>query len=328
MKEYSGKGMFDVSLVIPVKNEAASIDDLMSSIKKQTVQPTEILFVDGGSADQTAEIIRQFSLTDSRIRLIEAGIATPGRGRNLGIAAAVCEWIALTDAGIRLEPNWLEKLTDEVRKEPVPDVVYGNYEPCANNFFEKCAVLVYVSPKLARGNGRMRGPSIASSLLHHTVWESVGRFPDLRAAEDLIFMRRIEAQGRKIAWAPQATVWWQLCPDWASTYKKFVIYSFHNVLAGQQRYWHYGLLRNYLLGIPFLILSLVHSPLWVGGLIAIFFVRVAKNIWIRREARGLFWFLNPIQFMGVAGIMLLIDMATFVGWGKARWQNWQSQIRG
>ena len=44
-------------------------------------------------------------------------------------------------------------------------VVYGNYEPVRDTFFEKCATLAYVTPKTDRPGGRMRGPSIASCLL-------------------------------------------------------------------------------------------------------------------------------------------------------------------
>jgi glycosyltransferase involved in cell wall biosynthesis len=317
MHKHSAK----VSLVIPVKNEAASIAALLSSIRKQTVPPAETLLVDGGSSDQTCKLIRETCRIDSRIRLLEARNATPGRGRNLGIDAARNEWIALTDAGITLAPDWLEHLMDKAQTPPRPDVVYGNYEPSGSGFFQRCAALVYVSPKRAIENGTMRGPAIASVLLRRRVWRAVGGFPDLRAAEDLIFMRRIEAGGFRIAWAPQATVWWQLRPDLLSTYNKFVLYSYHNVRAGQQRYWHYGLLRIYLLGVPFLLLAFVHHPWWLLGCVLGLAARVAKNIWIRREERSLTWLLNPMQFVGVAIIMLFVDVATFVGWGKAIWQT-------
>jgi hypothetical protein len=45
--------------------------------------------------------------------------------------------------------------------------------------------------------------------------------------------------------------------------------------------------------------------------------RVAKNIWQRRDGRGLWWLLNPAQFALVAVILLTIDLATFTGWAQA-----------
>ncbi|MBK6799465.1 MAG: hypothetical protein IPG76_22510 [Acidobacteria bacterium] len=167
----------------------------------------------------------------------------------------------------------------------------------------------------------MRGPAIVSVLLRRSVWQKVGGFPDWRAAEDLEFMRRVEQAGFKIAWAPEATVWWQLRPDLWSTFKKFVLYSKHNAWAGQQRYWHHGLARQYFAWLIFLILAVLHSPWWalVPGIG--YLGRVAKSIWIRREGRGILWALNPMQFLGVMVILLTIDLATFLGWIQSKFQS-------
>ena len=42
--------------------------------------------------------------------VLEAGSATPGRGRNLGFETAATRWVALTDAGIELDAHWLSDL--------------------------------------------------------------------------------------------------------------------------------------------------------------------------------------------------------------------------
>lgn len=310
-----------VSLVIPVRNEEGSLPALMSSIASQTWAVTEIILVDGGSLDHTVALADGLMRTDPRLRVISAGPATPGRGRNLGVAATRNDWIAFTDAGIRLEPHWLEHLVKSAEGDPSLDVVYGNFEPDVSSRFERYAALAYVPPKQLRPGGRMRGPSVASMLLRRRVWEAVGGFPDSRAAEDLIFMERIEQQGFKIGWSPSATVWWQIQPDLCRTFCRFVLYSRHNVWAGRQRYWHYGVMQFYLLAACFLVLGFVHHPAWllVPLLGALF--RVAKSIWMRREGRGLAWLLDPVQFAGVALILAAIDLATFTGWIQARWQR-------
>src|SRR5215813_6674236 len=101
-----------VSLVVPVKNEADSIESLMASAAGQTRRPDEVIIVDGGSEDGTPEIVEEWmarhSLTDWG-RVVRAGEATPGRGRNIGVAHARHGWIAFTDAGIRVERFWLER---------------------------------------------------------------------------------------------------------------------------------------------------------------------------------------------------------------------------
>jgi glycosyltransferase involved in cell wall biosynthesis len=312
---------FRVSLVIPVRDEAASVQMLLTSIASQTLAPDEVLFVDGGSVDNTVEKLRAASRRNGHIRIIEAGEASPGRGRNIGIEAARHEWVALTDAGIRLEPTWLERLRDVAMRDPSVAVVYGNYEPLTASFFERCAALSYPPPKRERPGGLMRGPSTASMLLRRGVWKAVDGFPDLRAAEDLIFMERVRARGFKEGWSPTATAWWQLQPNLSRTFRRFALYSRHNVWAGRQWDWHYGVARKYILMLPFVVLAIVHSLWWLAVPLLMTLARVGKSIWNRREGRGILWLINPVQFMGVAVILLTIDAATLVGWAQAIWRK-------
>ncbi len=309
--------MFHISLVIPVYNEAVTIPALLHSIGEQTHQPDEIVFVDGGSTDHTVSLLQNAIAQNPRIRVVETQRATPGKGRNIGIAAASYEWIALTDAGIRLEPTWLENLVQVVDLNPSVTVVYGNYEPITNSYFESCAALVCPAPKQRRPGGWMRGPVIPSSLIRRDVWQAVGGFPDLRAAEDLIFMERIQEHGFSVGWAPTATVWWQLQPTLSAIFDKFVLYSKHNVWANRQRYWHYGIARQYLVAVIFIVLALIHHLGWLAIPIFGFLARATKSIWVRRENRSLLWLFNPLQFLGVVLIIAAIDLATFVGWTQA-----------
>jgi glycosyltransferase involved in cell wall biosynthesis len=309
-----------VSLVVPVKNEADSIECLMASVAGQTRRPDEMIVVDGGSEDGTAEIAEEWmkrrSLSDLR-RVVRVDDATPGKGRNIGVANARYEWIAFTDAGIRLEQRWLERLIEVAERDNQIDVVYGSYEPAPETFFERCAALAYVAPKRLRAGRRMRGPAIPSSLIRREVWEGVGGFPDLRAAEDLIFMEAVERKGYKIGWAPQAVVWWRMPPTFGSVFRRFALYSLHNVRVGRQYDWHYGVARQYAVWIAFLILGFVLSGwFWPATLIG-YGARVAKGVWARREGRGLLWAMNPAQFAMVAAILLTIDAAMFAGWWNA-----------
>jgi glycosyltransferase involved in cell wall biosynthesis len=306
-----------ISLIIPVRNEVASIGPLLVSMFSQTRRADQVILVDGGSTDGTIALLRATQAQGREVRVLEAGDATPGRGRNVGAASAQYEWIAFTDAGLQLEPEWLARLV-EVAERDNCDVVYGNYEPVTETRFERCAALAYVPPKQQTPGGVMRGRSTASMLLRRDVWRAVGGFPDLRAAEDLIFMERIERAGFKIGWASQATVWWQLRPDWVSTFRKFVLYSKHNVWAGMQRHWHYGIARQYVVWVVFVMLAMWQSGWWLVVPVLGLLARTAKSIWIRREGRGLGWALNPMQFLGVLGILLTIDLATFIGWAQAR----------
>jgi len=303
-----------VSLIIPVFNESKTVARLVESIGKQTRQPHEIILVDGGSTDDTVEIITKLTKNDSRYRCIEAGRAMPGRARNIGAAAAVSEWLVFTDAGITLQSDWLEKLINAAEKNNSASIVYGNFSPEIKTFFEKCAMISYVPPLKP---GRIRTKSIVTCLMKKEVWEKAGGFPDFRASEDLIFMENAEKAGYTYVYAPDAHVYWQLRPGLISTYKKFDLYSMHNVWAGRQAYWHYGVLRQYALLLVFILLAVfVHLywviavPLWIGA-------RAVKRIWLHKDELGMAPLFNPAIIATVALINIVIDTATFSGWIKA-----------
>lgn len=314
-------GLPRVSVVIPVRTEADSLPALIESLRAQTSEPDEIVIVDGGSTDDTVGLLHAFAATDPRVRLIEAGPATPGRGRNVGIAAARHEWIALTDAGVRVEPTWLEELLRAVERQPDADLVHGSYEPVANTFFTRCAALTYVPPRQERPGGWMRGPSTTSMLLRREAWQRAGGFPDLRAAEDLIFLERVSLGGCRIAWAPHAMVWWQLQPSLRRTFGRFVTYSRHNVWAGRQRGWHYGMARQYAVAAILLIPAFVYSRWWLAVPVAGVMARAARSLWRRRGRRGFVWAPTAAHFGGVLGMLLAIDLATFIGWAQALWRS-------
>src|ERR1044071_6986691 len=99
-----------VSVVVPVKDEEHSIRELLDSLLAQTRPPDEIVLTDGGSLDATPQIIEEYIRNGAPVRLIRAGAALPGRGRNLGAAQASFEWVAFTDAGIRVAHKRLERL--------------------------------------------------------------------------------------------------------------------------------------------------------------------------------------------------------------------------
>ena len=313
-----------VSLVIPIRDEADTIEVLIESIGRQTLQPDEVVLVDGGSTDSTVEILERLAAGKPSLKLVKTAGATPGKGRNLGIEAARNNWIALTDAGIRLKENWLEEL---VKASDGADMVYGNYAPdlrgnfnaetrrseTTSSLFQRCAAFAYVPPQQAEG---IRGKFIASSLIKKRVWEAVGGFPDLRAAEDLMFMEQAEGMGFKMAIAPDAMVHWSLRPDIASTFQKFVLYSKHNVWAGRQWDWHHGVLKQYLLLAPFLLLAGFHSWLWLMAIPLWLFARSAKRILLHRYEYGLAPLFNPMVAFGVAFLVVVIDVATFVGWAQ------------
>jgi hypothetical protein len=134
----------------------------------------------------------RFIAAGAPVKLVRVTKSMPGRARNLAVAESRCQWIAFTDAGTTLTPEWLEALTTKAHENSA-DVVYGTYEPIINSFFTECAAIAYVPPPFESDGGLVRPRSIVSALMRRQAWESVGGFPEhLRSAEDLLFMNQIE----------------------------------------------------------------------------------------------------------------------------------------
>ncbi len=87
-----------VSVVIPVYNGERYIGSTLQSVAEQSYGSLEILVVDDGSTDGTAEILRRFARQDSRIRILQQANKGVAAARNLGIRSARGDFIAPLDA--------------------------------------------------------------------------------------------------------------------------------------------------------------------------------------------------------------------------------------
>lgn len=300
-----------ISLVIPVKDEERSLPALIESIRGQSLAPAEVIFVDGGSSDGTVATLKSYAGSDESWRVIEVSDATPGKGRNIGSDAAASEWIAYTDAGIVLDRDWLEQLSRAAESNPETAVVYGNYTPVTERWFETIACVSYCA---AQGASGIRGKSIASSLVKKSAWQKVGGFPDLRAGEDLIFMEKLSAAGFPESQAPEANINWSLRPGILATFKKFDLYAKKSSMFYRTHDWHHGILRQYILILPFLVLGVLSSRVWFFAVPIWMLARAVKRAFAHRYEFGVAFLLNPLNLVGVVSLILVIDLATFSGW--------------
>ena len=307
-----------VSIVIPVRDEEHSIRELLDSLLAQTRPPDEIVITDGGSVDATPQIIDEYIRRGAPVRLIRAGAALPGRGRNLGAAQASHEWIGFTDAGIRLANNWLEALTARAEADDSIDVVYGSWQPVTNTFFKQCAAIAYVPPPSSHNGIVTRPRFIASTLLRREAWQKVKGFPeDLRSAEDLIFMDRVESAGYRFVYEPRAQVQWDLRPTLWSTFKRFVVYSRNNIRAGLFRQWQSTILMRYAVLAVLALAALLIEPRWIWLLIGAWLLMLAARAAVSMRRNRVCYpapFLqNVARGVMVMSLLAVLDAAAIIG---------------
>lgn len=119
-----------VSVIIPVRNAAATLPATLDSLAGQSFQNWEALLIDDGSQDGSAALLADRAAADPRCRLLGDGCWRGVAGaRNLGIRAARGRWIAFLDADDRWRPDKLAQQMPLLRAG-VP-IVFSSYDRVA-----------------------------------------------------------------------------------------------------------------------------------------------------------------------------------------------------
>lgn len=113
------------SVVIPLYNKVLSIQETLESVLNQTFQDFEVLVVNDGSTDGSAEIVQKFE--DSRIKLINKENGGVSSARNKGILEAKFDWIAFLDADDLWETQKLEYYALAINNDPSISWIFSKY---------------------------------------------------------------------------------------------------------------------------------------------------------------------------------------------------------
>ena len=214
-----------VSLVTTVLNAGGHIGPFLETVAAQTRAPDEIVVVDGGSTDGTLEELRRAE----GITLIEDPGASIARGRNVAIAAAAHDVIAVSDADCVLEPDWLEHLLRPL--ESGADVAMGAFRPIAETFLHRCMAAVNLPDPEAWEEATFM-PSGRSVAFRRDAIQAAGGYPEwLAIGEDMYVDRRWRELGMDMRLARDAVAWWRLRPDLRSTWIQYVRYARGDAIA-------------------------------------------------------------------------------------------------
>lgn len=112
-----------VSIIIPVYNSEDTICQCIESILKQTYLHKEIIVIDDGSTDKTAEKIKKYN--NIKIKAI-THTGNPASVRNSGIKISTGKYISFIDADDFWNNNALEKMIEKILSEKDSSAVYGD----------------------------------------------------------------------------------------------------------------------------------------------------------------------------------------------------------
>lgn len=230
----------DVSVVIPVLNEASWLPRLLDSIEAQTVGVAEVIVVDAGSFDGTVAVARARGAT-----VVEGG-GLPGFSRNLGAERASSEWLLFLDADVRLPPTAVEVMLSQMERGRL-DAASTAFAPDGDR------LLVQIQHRLSswyfRASARVGWPHSIGAFLfvRRTLHHRIGGFDSgVTVAEDQDYVVRLSRVGRyRFARRPVVEIAQRRFDDrgfWAMSLTWLAIEA-HRMVLGEIRHDHFAYFR-------------------------------------------------------------------------------------
>jgi glycosyltransferase involved in cell wall biosynthesis len=196
-----------VTVIATLLNEGINVNRLLNSLLAGNRLPDAIVVVDGGSTDDSLNRLHTYREATVPIEVVESPGANIATGRNVAFGRAATPWVAVTDAGVHLPPDWLESLMAPVeRADPsaAPEVVAGFFAADPANLFE-LALGAVTLPHSDEITPTTFLPSSRSFACTRQAWADVGGYPAwLDYGEDVVFDLSLRAMGARFAWAPNA----------------------------------------------------------------------------------------------------------------------------
>lgn len=182
--------MFKISVIIPSYNRAGLLPRALDSVLAQSHPVAEIIVVDDGSTDHTAQLLAGRYARVEYVRQPNRGVSA---ARNAGLARARHEWLCLLDSDDSWRPDKLEKQVQALRQNPAFRLCHTDetwyrrgkllqqrrkHAKRGGDLFQHCLPLCAISP--------------SSVMIHKGVFEDVGGFDEsLPACEDYDMWLRI-----------------------------------------------------------------------------------------------------------------------------------------
>ena len=107
-----------VAIVVPTKNRRSRLERLLESIDRlRGLRPDEVIVIDGGSRDSSAEFLQEWSVRPHSFEPVvvsQTNGTGPGHARNLGLAATSADIVAFSDDDCIVDPDWLRLLVGPI----------------------------------------------------------------------------------------------------------------------------------------------------------------------------------------------------------------------
>ncbi len=223
-----------ISVICPVYNEEKYIEDILKFFIAAKPDNKELLVIDGGSADKTKDIIKEYLNKYKNIFLLDNPNRYVSFALNIGIQKSSGNFIIRIDAHTKYSDDYFEKIIETFSCVEA-DIVGGPYLTIYKNDFQKAAALA-ISSSFGIGNSKAHKvnykgyvDSVPYGAYKRELFNEIGNFDErfVRNQDDE-FNYRANSLGKKVYLNPEIKLWYYP----RSSFKKLV-----------SQYFQYGLYK-------------------------------------------------------------------------------------
>jgi glycosyltransferase involved in cell wall biosynthesis len=213
------------SIIIPLYNRPQEIDELLTTLTRQTYTQFEVLVIEDGSVNDAKAIVDKYA-NSLDVKYFFKPNEGQGFSRNYGFERAKGDFFVIFDSDCLIPEDYLEIVKDYLFEHKLdayggPDAAHQSFTPV-----QKAISYAMTSPFTTggiRGNKKHIGqfhPRSFNMGVSREVWEKVGGFILTRLGEDIEYSIRIHEQGFKIGLIPAARVFHKRRTSFSQFYKQ------------------------------------------------------------------------------------------------------------
>ena len=206
-----------VSIVIPVYNVAAYLQETLDSVAGQTFEDFEVILMDDGSSDGSADIAKAFAGRDSRFRYVRKDNEGVSVTRNRAIELAKGRYLLLVDSDDILPQKALESLY-RAAEDNEADVVTGKLMHLRDGVYTTVRMSEMVFSGYRHRTTMKESPGLAfdsitcGKLIRRSYWDGLGlKFPvELSYCEDMPLAFRLYANAKTVIMLDETVYLWRV----------------------------------------------------------------------------------------------------------------------
>lgn len=212
-----------ISVIVPARDVVDHVGFVLNDLRHQTFPDLEVVVVDDGSVDGTAEVLDRVVDEDPRIRAVPGDGSGPSTARNLGLVEATAELIAFVDADDRVSPAYLATMYASM-SDTGSDVVVANARRLRGGRTGVSRLHQHACRSPRRGTHLQESPQLIydttvwNKLIRRRLWDDDGlRFEPGRWINDIYPSIRTHVLARQVDVLGEVLYYWRARSDTAAS---------------------------------------------------------------------------------------------------------------